>query len=257
MKKFFTKKTNIFIISMIVSVIIVFCCQFRVYQENQKLKKAFVLKQPDNVYARHEELTKEALLEVTPFERSITTTGLWSRKLTLQTTLCYYEKPGDWIPKKIYPRGTTIMLDLMGYGEPKKYTEIEYFGKYYGIYGCGFYPSYKKGWRVAIPFLTDTEYNKGIEPEYELAYIRTRAVKKLQKTTIKEEIVKTEWYLVQDKRLYEEGYYLSPDLYRSYFPAPVEAVILGWIGVIGWNLVRRCFKGRQKEKKGSSDYVLH
>ena len=166
MKKFFTKKTNIFIISMIVSVIIVFCCQFRVYQENQKLKKAFVLKQPDNVYARHEELTKEALLEVTPFERSITTTGLWSRKLTLQTTLCYYEKPGDWIPKKIYPRGTTIMLDLMGYGEPKKYTEIEYFGKYYGIYGCGFYPSYKKGWRVAIPFLTDTEYNKGIEPEY-------------------------------------------------------------------------------------------
>ena len=63
--------------------------------------------------------------------------------------------------------------------------------------------------------------------------------------------------LMQCKRLYEEGYYLSPDLYRSYFPAPVEAVILGWIGVIGWNLVRRCFKRRQKEKKGSSDYVLH
>ena len=54
--------------------------------------------------------------------------------------------------------------------------------------------------------MTDTEYNKGIEPEYELAYIRTSAVKKLQKTTIKEEIVKTEWYLVQDKRLYEEGF---------------------------------------------------
>ena len=61
MKKFFTKKTNIFIISMIVSVIIVFCCQFRVYQENQKLKKAFVLKQPDNVYTRQEELTKDTL----------------------------------------------------------------------------------------------------------------------------------------------------------------------------------------------------
>ncbi len=69
-----------------------------------------------------------------------------AEEIKLDVTICYYEKPEDWIPEKIFWRGT---------------------------------PSYQRDWRVAIPFVHRKEWEEGIEPEYEICYIRTSDIKKL------------------------------------------------------------------------------
>ncbi|MCI8627433.1 MAG: hypothetical protein HFI40_14410 [Lachnospiraceae bacterium] len=241
MKKRFFYKIYFLIAGILVSVIVIAGFQISAYCYNQRLDSAFVQKQPDNVYTRQEELTKDTLLRVTPLSRTITEQG--AEEIKLDATICYYEKSGDWIPKKIFWRGTKVMT-CVGY-MTDAYKEIR--ETYEEIYGWNFYPSYQRGWRVAIPFITKEEWQKGIEPEYKLCYIWTGDVKKLERAWLdrygkvlkKEGVARKDWYLRSDKRLYEKGYYLSPDLYRSYFPLPVKVIMLGWIAAIGWTLFQR------------------
>ena len=238
MREILSRKRKVLILGMAISVMVVACCQYGAYQENKRLKEGFVWKQPDNVYARQEELTKDSIASVEPRSRNLAPIEPigWSWELTAD--LHYYRKPGDWIPEKVYLKGTKVMVQVNAYGEPEKYTEIAASGKYNYIYGTRSYPSYQKGWRVVVPFLTNTEYNKGKEPEYELLYIRTSEMEKLKRVFIQKGLVEPSPHLGPDQRLYEEGYYLSPDLYRSYFPAPVKVVIWGWIGILAGSLIR-------------------
>ena len=215
MKKRFFYKIYFLIAGILVSVIVIAGFQISAYCYNQRLDSAFVQKQPDNVYARQEELTKDTLLRVTPLSHTITERG--AEEIKLDATICYYEKPGDWIPKKIFWRGTEVM--------------------------------------TCVGYMMDA-YEE-IRETYEEIYGRTGDVKKLERAWLdrygkvlrKEGVARKDWYLRPDKRLYEKGYYLSPDLYRSYFPLPVKVIMLGWIAAISWTLFQRIKRHKKNHQK--------
>ena len=232
-------------ISLLLTVIIIAAHTSSVYRYNQELKQGFVLKKPQNVYARREELTKDAVLRADPSYyrgRSEMPIGRSAEIIRLGATVCYYKKPGDWIPAKVFWRGTNVIGSVGDFDERGIYEELR--DTYRDIYGFCFRPSYQKGWRIVIPFVSEKEYYQGIELDEELYYVRTSDVKRLEKVLRKKGLVQKGWSLRLDKELYEEGYYLSPDLYRSYFPAFIKGILLLWLWVIGRALLQNIFRRR-------------
>lgn len=253
------KKYNIqaylFGISLIISIVILAYNFVTTYQYNQNLKNTFVQTNFSNVYAKQEELTKNSLLMLPPYHINIASNAIEKEKLGI--TLCYYKKPGDWIPAKIILKGTKVIVNVGSDYHSNVYEEIR--DRYTAIYGFSFHPSYQKGWRVVLPLITEQEYSQSTESEPELLYVRTSDVKKLEKAYRKQGLIREkDWYLSIDKTLYEMGYYLSPDLYRSYFSFPVKCVISVWILVIMFRIVQRKWRklfSVNTQRKSFSSFV--
>ena len=116
-------------ISLLLTVIIIAAHTSSVYRYNQELKQGFVLKKPQTVYARREELTKDAVLRADPSYyrgRSEMPIGRSAEIIRLGATVCYYKKPGDWIPAKVFWRGTNVIGSVGDFDERGIYEELRF-----------------------------------------------------------------------------------------------------------------------------------
>lgn len=151
----------------------------------------------------------------------------YNNSIELPFTLFYYIEADEKSSAVVeLPKGTkviTIYNDSLERG--------------YGFIG---YPTYKKGWRYVRPLIEDGEENNiDVLPYY---YVRTKDLEKIFRkvfennksfqTESKRMKLSKEKYINNmvrfiDKTFYNEGVYLSPDLYRNLIDAPGYVLFLG------------------------------
>lgn len=116
------------------------------------------------------------------------------------------------------------------------------------FYGIKSFPSYHKGWRIAVPYSTDRDRIDNMASD--IYYVRTKDLMKFSKPYVEQYLWGTynsngpgasldnliRAYLFDyDYKLYNAGYYISPDLYRS--PWDTVNIILLAVSIISFSLI--------------------
>jgi len=118
-----------------------------------------------------------------------------------------------------------------------------FIGSFYGIRS---FPTYKEGWRIAVPYVTEDtldEYESTVEDGHSpIYYVSTKALEKFSKTYFEQYIWETykehgtsgtidnlvQAYLLEyDYSLYNAGYYISPDLFLRKWDV-IVCKLAGW-----------------------------
>ena len=172
--------------------------------------------------------------------------------VTLESDVSYYSSPFDATPVKVLKKGEEIYY--VANTKLKKYFP-ENQKAYMGIElisGFNSFPSYTKGWRIAVPFFTVEELEKEDLSEIDAYYVAIEdliSVAKTYKEQWRKESTTNRIYyknaVYWDYQLYRYGYYVSPDLYRSYF-SPAVYVAYGIFGgcVVGIIIIRKKRKNK-------------
>jgi len=237
----FVKRENFDLFRRIICVLLIgitFLYWVSVCITNKHLEANFISNQKGNVYEQQEELTLENIRKINrSFEQRI---SLYKDEkhyyMESNVDLHYYRDEECKELAKTISKGTKIVVWLYA-GEV--YGKLADTLFYYYCYGTLTYPTYQRGVRVSIPFLTEEEVMAQEVPEYELLYISKNEMDQLYKKLAEEYPLLYEDARGQDDRLYKTGNYISPDLYGEYFPFWIKFVLLVIVGNLFYGIRKR------------------
>ena len=169
--------------------------------------------------------------------------------LNLPKSICYYTSPDAASPVLELPKGCMVTVLPAGEG----FTSMT-------GYGLASYPTYQKGWRYVAPFQTGAcELKSNLLDSYTLKsyYVRTEDLEAVmheffiqnkgmqaeaqQAGVSKQEYIRRALYKV-DEVFYQNGVFISPDLYRPLFDFP------NWICIIVFLFLFSIWLWRKRSK---------
>jgi hypothetical protein len=166
----------------------------------------------DHPYMRNEDLQKADLVEAYLPDRAylaLYMPGWKDVSFTLKNTLTYYSQPSIFSTKAVSIKKGSICFD--------DYKLENRSGGIYEIYGFRSWPSYKKGWRIVVPFATEETIEQ--YRQYEIItpyYVKTEDLYRAFTDYRGEDTEKVYWdFYEKDKLLYQWGYFFSNDFKRS------------------------------------------
>lgn len=168
------------------------------------------------------------------------------KTFTLKNTLVYYTKPSIFSNK-----ATTIKKGSICYDDYKIDIRNEIS---YEISGFRSWPTYRKGWRIVVPFPTVSTIDQYRQNEVKTPYyVRTEDLYQAFSDYIGENTKKSyEIFYEKDLLLYQRGYFASKDFYKSVWTY-TNVIMITAIIVMSLVLVAQIIKARRCKKKVESE----
>jgi len=161
---------------------------------------------------------------------------------TLKNTLIYYTKPSIFSKKAM-----TIKKGSICYDNYKIDIRNE---TSYEINGFRSWPTYRKGWRIVVPFPTESTIDQHRKNEVKTPYyVRTEDLYQAFTDYIGENTKKSYGiFYEKDLLLYRRGYFASEDFYKSVWTYP-NVIMITAIVVMSLVLIAQIIKGLRCTKK--------
>jgi len=243
---------------LIITILFIVLLSFRIWtvqEHNEKVSNGYINGtylykfipsiNTNNPYMLKQDLQKADLVENYMPDRAYLALYMprWIDKtFTLKNTLIYYTKPSIFSKKAMTIKKGSICYDDYKIIIPNE-TSFE-------ITGIRSWPTYRKGWRIVVPFATESTIDQYRKNEVKTPYyVRSEDLYQAFTDYIGENTRKIhENFYEKDLLLYRRGYFVSKDFYQSVWNYP-NVFMITVIVVMSLTLIAQIIKGRRCKKK--------